>query len=111
MRAPIGIRISTRRRTLGESQAALARQVGISPSYLNLIERNKRDVGGSLLIRIAQALQVDIGELTGESEQKLVQDLEEAFSDRMLSPVGLAPGDARDLVAQHPAAAQAIARL
>lgn len=93
------------------SQAALARQVGISPSYLNLIERNKRDVGGSLLLRVAQALQIDIGELTGESEQKLVQDLEEAFSDPVLSPVGLAPGDARDLVAQHPTAAQAIARL
>ena len=111
MRAPIGIRISSRRRTLGLSQAELARQAAISPSYLNLIERNKRDVGGSLLLRIAQALQIEIGELTGESEQKLVQDLEEAFSDPVLEPVGLAPGHARDLVAQHPAAAQAIARL
>ena len=111
MRAPIGIRISSRRRTLGESQAALARQIAISPSYLNLIERNKRDVGGALLIRIAEALQIDIGELTGQSEQKLLQDLEEAFSDPVLEPAGLAAEDARDLVAQHPAAAQAIARL
>jgi hypothetical protein len=111
MRAPIGIRISSRRRTLGVSQAALARHAGISPSYLNLIERNKRDVGGALLIRIAQALQIDIGELTGESEQKLVQDIEEAFSDPVLEAVGLDSSDARDLVAQHPLAAQAIARL
>ncbi|HEY0920821.1 helix-turn-helix domain-containing protein [Devosia sp.] len=111
MRAPIGIRISSRRRALGTSQAALARQVAISPSYLNLIERNKRDVGGSLLIRIAEALRIDIEDLTGESEQKLVQDLEEAFSDPVLERAGLAPGDARDLVAQHPAAAQAITRL
>lgn len=111
MRAPIGIRISSRRRALGVSQAGLARQVAISPSYLNLIERNKRDVGGSLLIRLAQALQIDIGELTGEAEEKLVQDLEEAFSDPVLEPVGLVAGQARDLVAQHPAAAQAIARL
>jgi len=111
MRAPIGIRISSRRRALGTSQAALARQVAISPSYLNLIERNKRDVGGSLLMRIAEALHIDIDELTGESEQKLVQDLEEAFSDPVLERAGLAAGDARDLVAQNPAAAQAIARL
>ena len=111
MRAPIGIRISSRRRALGVSQAALARHAGISPSYLNLIERNKRDVGGALLLRIAQALQIDIGELTGESEQKLVQDLEEVFSDPVLEAVGLDSSDARDLVAQHPLAAQAIARL
>ncbi len=111
MRAPIGIRISSRRKALGVSQADLARRSGISPSYLNLIERNKRDVGGALLKRIAHALGIDLDSLTGESEQKLIQDLEEAFSDPVLEPVGLAGGDARDLVAQHPAAAQAIARL
>lgn len=111
MRAPIGIRISSRRRTLGVSQAALARQAGISPSYLNLIERNKRDVGGALLLRIARALNIDIGELTGESEQKLLQDLEEAFSDPALASMGLGAGDARRLVAEHPQAAFAIARL
>ncbi len=111
MRAPIGIRISSRRRTLGLAQAELARQAGISPSYLNLIERNKRDVGGALLKRIATALGLDLDELTGEAEQKLVQDLEEAFSDPVLAYVGLGAADAHHLVAQNPAAAQAVARL
>ena len=50
MRAPIGIRISSRRKALGIGQAELARRAGISPSYLNLIEANKRDVGGALLL-------------------------------------------------------------
>lgn len=111
MRGPIGIRISSRRKALGVSQAALARGAGISPSYLNLIERNKRDVGGALLKRIAEALDVDLDSLTGESEQKLIQDLEEAFSDPALESIRLAGADARDLVAQHPVAAQAIAQL
>lgn len=111
MRAPIGIRISSRRRTLGVSQAALARQAGISPSYLNLIERNKRDVGGALLLRVARALDIDIAELTGESEQKLLQDLDEAFSDPVLQSVRLAAGDARKLLAENPGAALAVARL
>lgn len=111
MRAPIGIRISSRRKALGIAQARLARQAGISPSYLNLIERNKRDVGGALLKRIAEALDVDLDSLTGEAEQKLIQDLEEAFSDPVLETARLSGADARDLVAQHPAAAQAIAQL
>ncbi|MCS6759377.1 MAG: helix-turn-helix transcriptional regulator [Candidatus Devosia euplotis] len=46
MRAPISFRINNRRKSLRISQAGLTRLVGISPSYLNLIENNKRDIGG-----------------------------------------------------------------
>ncbi len=56
MRAPIGLSISSRRRAIGLSQAGLARQAGISASYLNLIEANKRQVGGSLLLRMSIVL-------------------------------------------------------
>lgn len=109
MRAPIGLRISSKRRSLGISQAALARRAGISASYLNLIERNKRQVGGSLLIRLAQALDLDIGELSGEAEHRLIAEVEEALADPLVGNIG-APS-AHDLVAQQPAAALAIARL
>ncbi|MBK8082516.1 MAG: helix-turn-helix domain-containing protein [Devosia sp.] len=111
MRAPIGIRISSRRRTLAVSQAELARRIGISASYLNLIERNKRDVGGTLLLRIAAELQIDIEELTGASEHRLIADLEEAFADPLLQPLAPPAGTARQLVAEQPFAATAIARL
>ena len=111
MRAPIGLRISSRRRALGISQAALARQAGISASYLNLIERNRRQVGGALLLRLAHELRVDIGELSGEAEHRLIADVEEALSDPVLQLGELAALDARDLVAQQPAAAVAIARI
>ena len=111
MRAPIGIRISSRRRALKISQAELARRIGISASYLNLIERNKRDVGGAILMRIAEQLTIDIGELTGESEHKLVHDLEEAFSDPVLALLGGMGTAPRDLVAAQPDAARAIVAL
>jgi len=109
MRAPIGLRISSRRRALGVSQAALARRAGISASYLNLIERNKRHVGGSLLIRLADELDVELSELSGDSEHRLIAELDEAFADPVLAAVDMPAS--RDLVAQQPAAAQAIARL
>lgn len=111
MRAPIGLRISSRRRALGISQAALARSAGISASYLNLIERNKRHVGGSLLIRLAEQLKVDIGALSGEAEHRLIADVEEALADPVLQLAELGAIAASDLVAQQPAAAVAIARL
>lgn len=111
MRAPIGLRISSRRRQLGISQAELARRAKISASYLNLIENNKRDVGGTLLLRIAGELAIEIGALTGEAEHRLMGDLEEAFADLVLQPLGLGPAAAHELVATQPLAAAAIARL
>ena len=111
MRAPIGLRISSRRRALGISQAALAQQAGISASYLNLIEHNRRQVGGALLLRLAHELKVDIGELSGEAEHRLIADVDEALADPVLQLNELGALAARDLVAQQPAAALAIARL
>lgn len=111
MRAPIGIRIRNRRIALGISQTALARDVGISPSYLNRIEGNKREVGGALLMRIAERLGLSIDQLSGENEQRLIQSVEESRLDPVLDGVDLKAGDARELVAQFPEAAAAIGRL
>ncbi len=111
MRAPIGLRISSRRRALKISQAALARQAGISASYLNLIESNRRQVGGTLLLRLAHELGVEIGELSGEAEHRLIADVDEALADPVLQSAEFGGLSARDLVAQQPAAALAIARL
>ena len=111
MRAPIGFRISNRRKGLKISQVSLAASLGISASYLNLIENNKRDIGGALLNRVAAQLDIDIDELAGRTEQKLLQDLEEAFADPMVESLPFRPDERRELVAQYPASAAALARL
>lgn len=111
MRAPIGIRIASRRKALGISQADLARAAGISPSYLNLIEANKRQVGGSLLQRIAAQLALDLDELTGEAEHRLIHELVEAFADPVLAGEAMGIEAARTLVATRPDIARIIARL
>ncbi len=108
MRAPIGLRIRNQRKSKGLTQAALAQSVEISPSYLNLIEANKRHVGGLLLQRIAAQLDVDLFELTGESEQRLINELLEAFVDPLLAPLKLGLEDADRLVALFPEGAKAL---
>lgn len=111
MRAPIGLKIRNQRKSLGLSQAGLARAIGISASYLNLIEGNKRDVGGVLLQKIAAALELELEQLTGETEQRLIQELEEIFVDPLFSSLKFLSLDARQLVAEHPRAAVALTRL
>ena len=47
------------RRAQGLTQAAMAEALGISPSYLNLIERNQRPVPATLLVRMAGTYDFD----------------------------------------------------
>tara|TARA_E500000305_G_scaffold92896_1_gene81117 strand:- start:4953 stop:6464 length:1512 start_codon:yes stop_codon:yes gene_type:complete len=100
-RAPIGMRIRERRRSLGRTQADLAQAAGISASYLNLIEHNKRQVGGALLRRLGEVLSVGIDYLDGAAERRLIQDLEEIATDPANADGEADPESATDLVARH----------
>ncbi|MGY9052804.1 MAG: helix-turn-helix domain-containing protein, partial [Rhodobacterales bacterium] len=56
--ALLGTRIRENRKALGISQKNLARIAGVSASYLNLIEHNRRGIAGKTLNAIARALNV-----------------------------------------------------
>jgi hypothetical protein len=76
-----GSRIRERRVIAGLKQADLARDSGISASYLNLIEHNRRRIGGKLLLNIASALGVEPSALTEGAEAALIATLREAAAD------------------------------
>lgn len=73
-----GSRIRERRVMAGLKQAELARDIGISASYLNLIEHNRRRIGGKLLLSIAQRLGTEVQALTEGAEAALIATLREA---------------------------------
>lgn len=83
-RLPIGKRIRDRRKNRGLTQSALAQAVGISASYLNLIEHDKRPIGGALLARIAKELGVDVSGLSGSGDDQLAHEVTEAVRSRAL---------------------------
>ncbi|MBL3559955.1 helix-turn-helix transcriptional regulator [Rhodovulum sulfidophilum] len=76
-----GTRIRERRTMIGLRQADLARMAGISPSYLNLIEHNRRRIGGKLLVEIARNLDVEASALTEGAAAALIETLREAAAD------------------------------
>ena len=80
-RALTGTRVRNRRLDRGLRQAAVAKAVGISGSYLNLIEHNRRRIGGKLLLNIAQVLGVEPSMLTQGAEAALIATLREAAAD------------------------------
>ncbi|MBL4812703.1 MAG: DUF2083 domain-containing protein [Rhodobacteraceae bacterium] len=70
-----GTRIRQRRLERGIRQAQLATELGISASYLNLIEHNRRRIGGKLLNAIARILEVDRALLSEGAEGALLDEM------------------------------------
>ncbi|MEO1066931.1 MAG: short-chain fatty acyl-CoA regulator family protein [Pseudomonadota bacterium] len=79
-----GPRIRRVRTQLGLTQAAMAEQIDISPSYLNLIERNQRPLTVQLLLKLSSRYDIDLKELQGDESGKTTEALKEIFSDPLL---------------------------
>ncbi len=80
-----GPRIRRIRTGLNLTQTAMAEELGISASYLNLIERNQRPLTVQLLLKLASTYKVDLDELQGMGDETLNAQLKEAFSDPLLA--------------------------
>jgi len=107
-RIPLGPKIRSRRKEQGLTQATLASEVGISASYMNLIEQDKRQIGGSLLNRLAEKLAYPIEELTGEADRHVIDDLEEIAADPLLTSLKMDARSAADLAGKSPLWAKAM---
>jgi predicted transcriptional regulator len=86
----------------------MAERLGISASYLNLIEHNRRPLSAQVLIRLAQEFQLDLKAFTGGEDERLVADLLEVFGDPIFDRQGLTAPDVRDLVGHSPVLARAL---
>ena len=86
-----GPRVRRIRTGLELTQTAMAEKLAISPSYLNLIERNQRPLTAQLVMKLVSTFKVDVEELQPTGEAGSVTALKEVFSDPLLS--GELPGD------------------
>ena len=64
-KTPIGKTIRRLRMEQGFSQQGFAQKLGISTSYLNLVEHDQRNVTASLLFKLTSLLNVDLAALSG----------------------------------------------
>ncbi len=93
------------------TQQALASRLGISASYLNLIEHDQRAVTAALLIKLSEILTVDLAALSGTAERQLETQLREVFADPMLAADPVDEAEIAQLATSQPAASRAILSL
>ena len=107
----LGAKVRALRRARSMTQTALAERLGISGSYLNLIEHNRRGVTAPLLIELARIFDLDLRSFSAEQHQQEVADLMEVFGDPLFDQHDVTAGEVRDLVATCPTAARAVLAL
>ena len=64
----LGVRLKRMRRELGLTQTRMAQDLGVSPSYLNHLERNQRPLTAQVLLRLAQTYDIDMRELSSDAD-------------------------------------------
>ena len=108
----LGARLKRLRRERGMNQAAMAAELGISASYLNHLERNQRPITAPVLLRLAEAFDVDVKAFATEGGDAAgSEQLLEIFADPMLSDLGVSRYELVELADNAPTAADAIVRL
>jgi XRE family transcriptional regulator, fatty acid utilization regulator len=77
----IGPHLRRLRTERGETQGAMARALGISPSYVNLLENNERSVSVQVMLKLFEAYGVDWREIAEEDGSGALADLRAALQD------------------------------
>ena len=99
--AKFGSKIRMLRRRHGLRQVDLAERLGISPSYLNLIEHDQRALTAPLLLKVAELFPGDLKTFGNEGHGRLVSDLHEVFGDALFEAEDVTTTDLREAAANE----------
>lgn len=106
----VGARLRQLRTERGLSQAALAKTLEISASYLNQIEHDVRPLTVPVLLRISEVFGVDATFFSSQDDTRLIAEMREVALDQEMG----IESDAREIaemVAAHPNLARAMVNM
>lgn len=78
----MGVRLRRLREERGLTQAALARALELSPSYLNQMEKNQRPLTVPVLLKLNAVFGLDVQLFSEAEEARLIPDLRAALADQ-----------------------------
>ncbi|MGN6497495.1 MAG: helix-turn-helix domain-containing protein, partial [Tsuneonella sp.] len=99
------------RKREGLTQAAMAARLGISASYLNLIERNQRPLSARVVVQLVEQFDFDPRGLREDEAIGGIDGLARRLSDERFADLGIDRDELAEFLAAAPQAAAAFARL
>ncbi len=107
----MGPRLKRLRRDLGLTQANMATDLEISPSYVALMERNQRPLTADLLLKLAVTYRIDVATLADDGQEELNARLQSVLREPIFADIDLPALDIADIAASYPAFGEALLRL
>jgi len=107
----VGPTLRRLRRDRGLTQADMASDLEVSPSYVALLERNHRPLTAELLLRLAQTYALDIKSLAANDGSDETARLQSVLKDPIFTDIDLPAMETGDLVTNFPGITEAFARL
>ena len=107
----LGGRLKRLRRQLALTQTAMAADLGVSPSYLNHIERNQRPLSAQLLLRLAETYDVDLRDFTAAGGDASEAAVVEALTDPVFQGLAVPRHEVVQAIQDQPALSDAFLRL
>jgi predicted transcriptional regulator/DNA-binding XRE family transcriptional regulator len=98
------------RRQAGLTQAAMSEMLAISPSYLNLVERNQRPLSASLLVKLAETFDFDPRALAAGEPGGGDAAMRRRLADPMFADLEIDRNEVEEWLAGAPGGAEAFAR-
>ena len=106
----LGARLKRLRREIGLTQARMAQDLNVSPSYLNHLERNQRPLTAQILLRLAETYDIDIRTLSGGVGTP-ARDLGEVLIDPIFRDLAIPRHEIAEVAENAPGVSDAIVRL
>lgn len=107
----LGPKLRLLRRELGVNQTQMAEELGVSPSYLNHLERNQRPLTAQMLLRLADTYDLDIREFVSGASPDAAGSLLEILSDGLVRDIGVPRDEIHEIAENYAGVAEVITRL
>ena len=99
------------RKREGLTQAAMAARLAISPTYLNLLERNQRPLSARVLVQVIERFDFDPRSLREDDAIGGLDGMVRRLADKRFSDLGIDREEVQEFLAAAPQIAAAFARL
>ena len=95
MKTFVGPRLRQLRRENNETQAEMAKNLGVSSAYINLIEQNQRSLSIRILVGLLENYGVDWQDVIGDQEDKNLKELSLVLRDPLFHNTALGQRELR----------------
>src|SRR5262249_60969668 len=82
----VGPQLRQLRRERHQTQAEMAKVLGVSPGYVNLLENNERSLSLRVLMAVADHYGVDWRDIVSHKTSNLLAEVRSAVKDPLFSP-------------------------